>query len=229
MENKVVYDTAMNTANEAMNFASKVLTALIRMFSDAAQDDDERALVEDFLEYKGQFLTFPATDEFMKKADNEGLSCIRFQCEDKEYVLFKEDDKELAQKIANECKYSDRDTEISPSSFVDAANSEPLIVASGFQSTDEINQFRSKTLDLPKNEQFDYTAVHYGDEFAVIAYKKDEMKLSKLIDKEKIHDLSDKDYDNLCMQDLNTKIEKAGIHIKQTEQTKTKEKTGPER
>ena len=68
MENKVVYDSSMTMANESMNFISRILAALIKLFEKQSKTEQEKDIVNVFKEHKGNFLTFPANDNFMDLA-----------------------------------------------------------------------------------------------------------------------------------------------------------------
>ena len=125
MENKVVYDSSMTMANESMNFISRILAALIKLFEKQSKTEQEKDIVNVFKEHKGNFLTFPANDNFMDLANKEGLLCIRFQNEGKDYVLFRDSDLDVAQKCANECRYNDLDLELSPTEFINTAQIDP--------------------------------------------------------------------------------------------------------
>ena len=226
MENKVVYDSSMTMANESMNFISRILAALIKLFEKQSKTEQEKDIVNVFKEHKGNFLTFPANDNFMGLANKEGLLCIRFQNEGKDYVLFRDSDLDIAQKCANECRYNDLDLELSPTEFINTANDEPLIVVEGFKTVDEINQFREDVKNMSKEDRFSFTSIYYGDGFAIIAYKKDTSKITDLINEQySVHDLSDKDYNNISVESIDRKIEKADKEIKSTakEQTKSKD------
>ncbi len=225
MENKVAYDSSMTMVNTSMDFVSRILAALIKLFEKESKTDQEKSVVNVFKEHKGNFLTFPANDEFMDLADKEGLLCIRFQNEGKDYVLFRDSDLDVAQRCANNCKYNSLDMELNPTEFMNVANDEPLIVVEGFKTVDEINLFREDVKNMAKEDRFNFTSIYYGDGFAIVAYKKDIDKITDLInEKSRIHDLTDKDYNNIAVESIDRKIEVAEKNIKKTqENTKSKD------
>lgn len=220
MNEKFVADTTVKLSTETMEFISKIIAAILRLLESQAKTESEKKSIDLFKQHKGKLLTVPASDQFMDLAQKEGLLCMQIDCEGKKLAVYRDCDHDLAMKCFNHCKMNDMDLELPPADFIDAANDKSLIMIQGFETVEDIENFRQKAMEVDLDQRFSYAAVHWEDGYAVVAYKDDQEVISSLVPGYHIVDINDQLYQDISMSSIDQILEAADKTNQKKKETK---------